>query len=357
MSDNNPTIITLPHDAISDAKVTEKQAVDFHRYENELNSRDLVTFAETQAAMKKLVDVRTRVIQAGNRQVQKRMGKRAERDNLKHADGVATVSNYPDLKIMWKKKRKDLTLSLLLQVFTVVYPKPDDQWLHTTATSVMTETNLHIPSTSSGQFRNFVEEIIYKNCFKAQRKFTTMSRSDQAEIGLMARPNGAHPMDRHCTYQPKSSFFQYQHISGWLDLVKTDPMAERIWDACETGALKDDNPSVAWGVNWVVENNHFPEKADSPVNLSLSGSSDCGETNQVTVEQDAAPVQAPAQAPAPAPAPPLTRVTIGIAKKNHDVGDWDSLAKRCKTQNDDLSTLNDSAAATMRSQVKNNCVF
>jgi hypothetical protein len=349
---NNAAIITLAHDALSHDKVSDKQAVDFHRFEKELRAQDEVTREEMQAAKATLVDVRSRVIQAGNKHVQSRMGKRAERTNLKHADGVATVTNYPELKIMWKKKRDNLTLSLLCQVFEVVYPRPDTKWLQKKAVQIMADTNIHIPSTSTGQFGNFVEEIIHKNCLKGQRKFTQVSRSDKAKVGLMARPSGAHPMDRHCDYQPKSSFFQYQHINGWLDLVETDPVAGRIWDAYETGTLKDNNSSVAFGVRWVNANNHFPG-GNSPIVFSLSDSSDSGETNKVTMETtkpEVAPAQATARAPIKDPPPPITGVTIGIAKNNQDVGDWDSLTK--KMRNDDLSTLNGSACAPQEAKVQ-----
>jgi hypothetical protein len=87
--------------------------------------------------------------------------------------------------------------------------------------------------------------------------------------------------------------------------------------------------------------------------FSLSDSSDSGETNKVTMETtkpEVAPAQATARAPIKDPPPPITGVTIGIAKNNQDIGDWDSLTK--KIRNDDLSTLNGSACAPQEAKVQ-----
>jgi len=347
---NNPTIITLPPDAIDDGKVTSKQAIAFHRYEQDLKASDEVTDGEIEAAKQRLIDVRSRVIQHGNLEVQTMMGERAKKLKLLHENGETNVTSYSELKIMWKKKRNDLTLSLLQQVFEVVIKTPELQWLQTAATKVMASTNIHIPKSSSGRYRNFVEEIIHKHCFKNQRKFTNVSRSDKAKIGLMARPNGSHPMDVHCKYDPDIKKFQYQHISGWEQLVKKDPMARSISWACETGTLQDRNPSVAAGVQWVVATKFEPScwNLESPTNFSESSHS--GGTNEVTVETEAA--QAPTQESTRAPCPPVEKLTIGNVKTNSDVGSFDTYARRVNAgKHDDVSTLDTARTDTARTNI------
>lgn len=356
---DNPlaTLITVNSDAIGSEVVTNKQAKEHYRCQNNLLAQSVVTDAQVEKAQAELESVRKKVIKFGNQIVKKHMGEKAKAANLKRADNEGLVEGFLDLKHLWKNMRGELTLSLLQQVFEVVHQKPDPEWLRQAAVEVMQEAHIHVPGASGSPFGNFVEEIIALNCLKDTRKFTSLSRSTNAVVGLMSRRNGPHPMDAFCKYVPTSNKFQYQHITGWADLVKMGGEAEAIQEACNSGKLKNIDSSVEWGLTWLASQEKTLNCSTSSSFSTASSKSDGGPTN-VTVEE----VIAVARAATANPAPPVEKLTLADTQRNQDVRDFDLLEQtppacpKHKARTDELSALSGSTRATRLSEVNKTCL-
>jgi hypothetical protein len=244
--------LTVRHDAITSAKCTEAQA-RMHCVESQgmaapddsevFRSRVLLDSLRDNVNREAIVQLRSiYVSQARSKGITK-----AASDDL--------VNSIDDLHERWRSKKFDIELAKKVFEITVLLEDERPHWLSEIANAIVVTLGLNIVGVNTAKkgSRTFVEEIISKISKPLCRLFTRPNRNVSHAVGLCLhkKHSVSHPMGPHNAAQG-NNFFQFQHVVGWDELCRLDPVARAIYQEYKDGINQNDtvDQAIARHTHW-----------------------------------------------------------------------------------------------------------